>query len=215
VGSWRERFAPLPLNCARNLSPGIDEVEEWREWSNRPTTEDQLRIEEYVDDLDLDGSSILHVGIGNSQFAARFARRAAQIVGLTISPLEFQQGLGLGLGNYQPLVQNKYALHPEILQTSFDIIIDNNPSTFACCGRHFMNMLEQYALRLRPKGMILTDKLGLGWVVSSPESDPRWRFNFEDWALLGAQVGLKATPVTDHVYALASPATKIPRPNGL
>ena len=107
---WKERFTLLPIDCDRDPNPGINEVEEFREWSRRETTGDQQRIEEYIDRLDLTHLSILHVGIGNSQLAIRFSQRAKSIVGLTISPLEAKEGERLRLSNYRPLVLNKYSL---------------------------------------------------------------------------------------------------------
>jgi hypothetical protein len=202
--AWRERFADLPRDCGC-ASPGVEDVEEWREWSHRETTPDQQRIEECLDALDLEGLSILHVGIGNSEFASRFSPRVRRIAGLTISPLEVRHGERLALANYRPMLRNKYAGGAEDLDLHFDIVIDNNPSSFACCRMHFLNMMTDYATWIRPNGMILTDRVGLGWVVSVPEGNPRWSFDFEDWDTIGGFFGLNAARVTEYVYALAAP----------
>src|ERR1035438_9927831 len=151
---WQERFAALPMECERDANPGIDEVAEWRGWAHRETTPDQQRIEEYLDTFDVTGLSILHVGVGNSRFAARFSHRARLIVGFTISPLEAQQGERLKLANYRPILRNKYSPSPLGEREHFDIVIDNNPTTFGYCRRHFINMMASYAACIQPNGMV-------------------------------------------------------------
>jgi hypothetical protein len=42
-----------------------------RNWSQKWTTPDQLRIERYIDRFDLRSKRILHIGIGNSGLARR------------------------------------------------------------------------------------------------------------------------------------------------
>jgi hypothetical protein len=197
-----DRFSALPLTCGNDASPGLDEVEEWREWSHQDTTPDQRRIEDYLDTWDLTGLSILHVGIGNSQFAARFSLRARRIVGFTLSRLEAQQGERLGLPNYRPVVCNKYRRDAFKHLDRFDIVVDNNPSTFACCRRHFIDMMSSYARLIEPTGMLVTDRVGLGWVVSTPGAHPRWSFDFADWAAIGSLYGLHASAVDEYVYRL-------------
>src|SRR5262249_10541302 len=162
-------------------------------------------IEACLDALDLNELSILHVGIGNSEFASRFSPRVQRIAGFTISPLELRHGERLGLANYRPALRNKYACNTEDLAQHFDIVIDNNPSQFACCRVHLLNMMANYAGWIRPNGVLLTDRVGLGWVVSAPQANPRWSFDFEDWEAIGVIFGLNAARVTDYVYALAAP----------
>jgi hypothetical protein len=134
--------------------------------------------------------------------------------GYSISPSEVRQGERLQLANYRPRLYNKYSDDAHDKNEHFDIVVDNNPSTFGCCRYHFINMLSRYAAQIRPNGIIVTDRVGLSWVVSRPGADPRWSFDFDDWAALGRLFGLKSTRVTDYVYLLAYPTTSIPRAGG-
>lgn len=201
---WTTRFSTVPVDCGNDL-PGVQEVEEWREWGDRETTPDQERIEDFIDQLDLSDLTILHVGIGNSKLAVRFSDRVKGIVGIAISPDEVRRGVELDLPNYTPILHNKYLERSPREFGHFDIIIDNNPTAFACCRRHLGYMMSNFAAHIRPNGVILTDREGLGWVVNAPDSNPRWGFDFDDWSALGEVFGLKARRLTDSVYALTAP----------
>ena len=67
---WREihriRFAELALDCGDNRDPGVVYNEDIRDWSDKATTPDQIRIESYIDRYDLRQKRILHIGIGDS-----------------------------------------------------------------------------------------------------------------------------------------------------
>ncbi len=184
---------------------GIDESEEWRDWSAQYTTPDQLRIEAELERMDIDGARVLHVGVGNSRFAEHFAPRVAAIDGLTIQPPEKQLANTLAIENYRVFLCNKYNPHypADLPEGGYDFILDNNPSTFACCRRHFGNMLDNYVRLLRRGGGILTDAVGLGWVVEG--ADPRWSLSFTDWVRLGVKHGLRAERVTESVFSLEKP----------
>jgi hypothetical protein len=203
------RFPQLPLDCG-SPDPGITDVDEWRDWTEMPTTPDQLRIEDYLDRFDLRGKSILHVGAGNSGLAVRFARRAREIVGTTVVASEAAHGRDLGLRNYRVLLHNKYSAESEGVSGPFDFIVDNNPTTFCCCIRHFGAVLDFYASNLAPNGQLVTDRVGLGWTTDAPGSNPRWRFSFDDLAQAAPLAGLTAYRISGDTYILAREAP--PRP---
>jgi hypothetical protein len=146
---------------------------------------------------------VLHVGVGNSGLAKRFASRLAAIDGITIQPSELELARQLGLGNYRVLLANKYAPDSrERLGSRYHFIVDNNPSAFACCRQHFFTMLRNYRRMLWPGGRLLSDRWGLERTVT--ENDPRWALTWDDWVVLGEQVGLVAERLTSHVFALRS-----------
>jgi len=81
---------------------------------------------------------MLHVGVGNSKLAQRFASRARRLDGLTVHQNEKTHADALGIPNYTVYVLNKYS--PEfvsVLTKPYDVIIDNNLASFACCQYHF------------------------------------------------------------------------------
>jgi hypothetical protein len=194
-----ERFAALPFDCGE-AAGGVMDTDEWRDWSAQPTTPDQLRIEAYLDAFDLSGKSILHVGAGNSRLAARFARRARRIVGVTVVPEEVRHAEASGLANYRALLHSKYdrgALEGE----TFDFIVDNNPATFCCCLIHFARMIEFYADVLAADGQVVTDRVGLGWITT--HSHPRWSFDCDDLAAVARQAGFGCYRVGGKTIVLA------------
>ena len=205
------RFPELPLHCGRSEDAGILDAEEWRDWTRQPTTPDQLRIEDYLDLFDLRGRRLLHVGLGNSGFAQRFHRRAAEIVGTTLVPAECRHAEELGLPNYRPRLHNKY-LAAGAPEGPFDFIADNNPTTFSCCLSHMRAMLEFYAGALAPGGQIVTDRVGLAWVSAGPGQNPRWAFDFEDLAAVAPLAGLQAYRFDGDTYLLARSQPERPGP---
>ena len=70
--------------CGNLEQPWVTRISEAVDWTQQETTRDQARIEAVLDTMAVTGASILHVGVGNSKFAHRFARRARHIDGLTV-----------------------------------------------------------------------------------------------------------------------------------
>lgn len=197
------RFSDLPAHCMSASEPGVDEVDEWRDWTALETTPDQMRIEAYLRFSRLSGRSVLHVGVGNSSLAARLSHRTRRIVGTTISSNEVAYAASLNLPNYRVELHNKYSGKPLTAGDTFDYIVDNNPTTFCCCLHHMMVMMDFYVRVLAPDGQILTDRDGLGWVVSTAGANPRWRFSFDDLAFVAGKVGLQTFAIDESLISLA------------
>jgi hypothetical protein len=194
--------------CSRIESPGIAwHVPDMVDWAARDSsTEDQMRIEAVLADSFREGSRLLHIGVGNSALARRFISKARGIDGLTIAPAELEHAHAIGLPGYRVFLVSKYA--PEVLrhvESDYDIIVDNNLASFACCTFHFARMLDSYRACLAPGGRLLTDKLGMYWVAG----DERWRMTFEDLEAAGKRFKLRAIRLTDSVYALERDVTPI------
>ena len=173
------------------------------DFSNQPTTLDQQRIEQVLSGFDLGNARLLHVGVGDSGLAARFHARCKSIDGITVSEQEMTHGQHLAFSNYRVFLLNKYHCDfPQTLRPGYDYIIDNNPSSFACCTFHYAQMLNHYRWALVPGGRILTDKLGMSWVCQ----DRRWRMSYKDLVKVGARFNLEPQRLTDDVYALCRKA---------
>jgi hypothetical protein len=175
------------------------------DFSLRETTKDQARIEAVLEGMDLADRNMLHVGVGNSGLAQRLASRLHLIDGLTVSSNEKARADALAIPNYRVFLLNKHS-HEFVLPTRYDVIVDNNLASFACCKHHFHLMLTNYLTVLRPRGGILTDRKGMDWVFA----DPRWRLTYEDLMALEAKFPVRAHRLTRHVYALEKTA----RPRG-
>jgi hypothetical protein len=89
------------------------------------------------------------------------------------------------------------------MPNTFEAIVDNNPTTFACCLRHVLEMLAWYADSLTPRGVIFTDRVGLGWVVT--DGDLRWGLDRFELADLVAVLGLHVVDIDGSVYGVTKP----------
>jgi hypothetical protein len=188
--------------CGRLDHPGLaTDIRRWIDHTGLDTTVDQALIEDALDAISPGAEQhILHVGVGNSRFAERFAPRVRLIDGLTVWQPEKTFADGLAIDNYTVHFVSKYSR--EFLLTiehEYDYIVDNNLASFACCKYHFHRMLDNYRWCLRRQGRILTEQHGMDWTV---ENDPRWQLTYDDLAAVGERFGLRVARVTDSVYEL-------------
>ena len=198
----RLRYDDCAEVCDRLDHPGLaTKIPRWIDHVDLATTVDQARIEDALAGIGLGaGEQILHVGVGNSRLAQRFAPQVRRVDGLTISGPEKARADSLGIANYTVHFLSKYSR--EFLLTiehEYDYVVDNNLASFACCKYHFHRMLDNYVWCLRPGGRILTDQRGMDWTV---EDDPRWQLTYDDLVAVGARFSLAAARITDTVYAL-------------
>ena len=150
----------------------------------QPTTLAEMAIISYLShqpDL-YANKSILHVGIGNGSMYSALHAHLAAYVGLTISlpeKHEFQVRF-THAQNATVLLANKH--DPRVYPTipgRFDLIVDVNLKSYACCEAHFQSMMRFYVERLRSGGQIITAETGLvfGWPGNTqraftPGADP-------------------------------------------
>jgi LmbE family N-acetylglucosaminyl deacetylase len=157
-----------PEFCGRNDQPGLAiDRPDLVDYSQSETTPDQAEIEAVLEQMGIEGKRILHVGIGNSSLARKFAHRTLAIEGLTVSRAEHAVSCELGLSNYRVHLLSKH--DPRLcgaVAGPFDVIVDNNLASFACCRHHFRVMFEAYAALLPPGGELFTHKLGMEWTAS-------------------------------------------------
>ena len=187
--------------CGNREQPWVTLCSEAVDWTRQQTTRDQVRIEAVLDTLAVTGASILHVGVGNSRFAQRFASRARRIDGLTVHQNEKTHADALGLPNYTVDVLNKYSQEfGSVITHTYDFIIDNNLASFACCKYHFSVMFENYLRALTSHGQILTCQIGMdayhghfGWVMT-----------YADLVSLESHFPMHVSQLTDVVYAIAA-----------
>ena len=194
-------FDTAPLDCGETDWPGRDERNPlWREWSERESTFDQLRIEAWLETQPLEGAALLHLGCGNSKLAARFLPRLARIDGVTISHAEHALGQSLRLPGYTVRLLNKYSPALAAFGGGYRYIVDNNPSSFACCRRHLEFLFATCAQLLAPGGALITDKFGLQHVITG--GIKALSMSFDDLAVAGAALGLQAQRESDTIYTL-------------
>lgn len=203
---WRSAFGLRAsyLDCLEHCR-GIESAgvaldrDDLVDYTDEESTDDQLRLEDVLEELDWKGCSILHVGVGNSRFAERFAPGLRVLDGVTVSVSEKRHADGLDLPNYRVYLVSKYSRDLLLsLTEKYDFIVDNNLASFACCKFHFHLMMDTYVWSLRPGGRILTDQQGMDWYFENP----RWRMSYRDLVGLERLFPLRAARVTDTVYSL-------------
>jgi hypothetical protein len=204
----KSRFADLPFDCGNEIDPGVLDTPELRDWSARPTTDDQYRIESYLDRLDLRTKRILHIGIGNSGLARRLHRRAGEIVGTSVDGPEIGLARSLSLPNYTAIEHNKYSGLSNGIPGKFDLIVDNNLTSSCCCISHLRRFFEFLGAKLSSDGQVITDSAGLAWIP--PTAHPRWQLSFDDLAAVAKVAELIAYRIDRNILALGR--TRPPKP---
>ena len=179
--------------------PGVASNDEAIDWTQQQTTPDQVRIEAVLDTMALTGTQLLHVGVGNSKLAQRFASRLSGVDGLTLHHNEKINADALAIANYTVYILNKYSREvASVLSNTYDFIIDNNLASFACCKKHFFIMLENYQSLLRSQGRILTCQIGM----DAYHDDFGCTMAYADLVSLERQFPVLVSKLTDVVYAL-------------
>jgi hypothetical protein len=201
VSPARSRYDDCLEVCGRLDHPGLaTDMPLWVDHTRDETTVDQARIEDAMEEMDLEGHQILHVGVGNSGLAKRFAGRARLIDGLTVSEAEKELADSLAIPGYTVHLLSKYGREFGVrVANRYDYVVDNNLASFACCKFHFHRMLDNYVWCMKPGGRILTDQRGMDFTV---ENDPRWQLTYDDLVALEQRFPLVAGAVTDTVYEL-------------
>lgn len=126
-------------------------------------------------------------------------------------PSEVEKATALGLPAYRAILHNKYSGAGREVPPAFAFIVDNNPTTFCCCMKHLGAMLDFYASRLGSDGQLVTDRVGLGWAIDAPGSNPRWGFGFDDLEAVAALAGLKAFRANSNIYVVSRRRPRKPR----
>jgi hypothetical protein len=145
------------------------------------------------------GRRVLHVGIGNSSIFNAHGHRFAAFTGLTVGLPEkvyFEETFGRP-ANVEIHLANKHdPRNYGKIRGPFDLIIDANLKSYACCETHFHDMLMFYVSRLTFGGAILTaaSGVGCGWPGNTPQACTPGAASdsaSQEWRILG-ESGLRA-----------------------
>jgi len=202
ISDYRSPYETCPDMCGNLERPGVAlDMPLWIEHSHLDSTVDQLRIEEALNGLEWRGKHILHIGVGNSRFAERFAPEAGLIDGITVCQSEVARARSLHIPNYTVYFLNKYGRDFSLtLKNRYDFVIDNNLASYACCKYHFYRMLDNYLWAMKPGGRILTDQRGMDFTVE----EKRWILSYQDLEALEKKLPVRVSRITDTVYSIAS-----------
>jgi hypothetical protein len=144
------------IRCPHQLQPNDD-----LGWLGREPTLDEREIVEWLRRR-RGPSRILHVGIGNSLLSKEFGKNVAQA--MTKDGAEARNAEALGV---PAILCNKYDVgsYVERLLAPFDLIVDVNIRSYACCDRHFVEYLEEMLEALGPNGSLVTSRRGLEYLM--------------------------------------------------
>ena len=148
-------------------------------WENKKETLDEIEILEFLNSNNSSNSSkILHIGIGNSYIASNL-NKYSLIDGISISSKEILLAKNLNIKNYDASFKNKYEFNTfyNFSNYKYDIIIDANIKSFACCEKAFQHLMQQYFDILNFDGFIVTNTKGMNW---SRKVQPIIHFNFKN-----------------------------------
>ena len=132
-------------------------------WLRRPPTPDQMRIENHLKAQPerLAGKRLLHVGVGNSQLSRSLAGMCERIDGLTVMQEEADHAQSLQIVNYRAMIVDKYSDQLAELPGPYDVIIDNNLTSYAPNRHSYDTLMVNYVRLLSIEGRIYTDRLGM------------------------------------------------------
>ena len=148
-------------------------------WENKKETLDEIEILEFLNSNNSSNSSkILHIGIGNSYISSNL-NKYSLIDGISISSKEILLAKNLNIKNYDASFKNKYEFNTfyNFSNYKYDIIIDANIKSFACCEKAFQHLMQQYLEILNFDGFIITNTKGMNW---SRNVQPIIHFNFKN-----------------------------------
>ena len=134
-------------------------------WEYNKITSDEKFILNFLQKkISLKRKKILHVGIGNS-YLEESLKNFYKIDGITLSGSEIIYGRKKRIKNYKIYFLNKFSKKSLFNNklNCYDIIIDVNLKSYACCDIAFNHLFKQYVKMLKINGVIITGKKSMRW----------------------------------------------------
>ncbi len=134
-------------------------------WESNKVTRDEKCILNFLQDkISINKKKILHVGVGNSYIEENL-KNFYRIDGVSLSGSEIINAQKKKIKNYKIYFLNKFSKRTLFNKklSHYDIIIDVNLKSYACCDIAFNHLFKQYLKMLKPKGIILSGKNGMRW----------------------------------------------------
>lgn len=197
IRRWRLRLSRCPADCGAAEPPAVYRDRSFAEGLESP---DQAEIVATLAERVGPTTRILHVGVGSSALARRLAPSVAGIDGMTVLDDERAAAQACGFANYRVWLGNKYGGGLAPMAPPYDVVVDNNPGSFACCVRHFRGMMGAYATGLGEGGAVWTHERGAAW-----RQRGGLLLRWDGWAREAARAGLEAERVTRDVWLARRP----------
>ena len=152
-----------PCNCNVNINNFNNSY-----WEFKKSTSDELEIVKFLlnSKNNILKKNILHIGVGNSYLAEKLCKFNYKIDGITISKKELDLAKKRKIKNYKVFLINKYSINflKFIKEKKYDLIIDNNLKSYACCNKSFYFFFNNLNNSMRKNSYIFTSRKGLNWV---------------------------------------------------
>ena len=134
-------------------------------WEYNKITNDEKYILNFLQKkITLKRKKILHVGIGSSYLEENL-KNFYKIDGITLSGSEIINARKKKIRNYKIYFLNKFSEKSLFNKKlcCYDIIVDVNLKSYACCDIAFNHLFKQYVKMLKTNGVIITGKNGMRW----------------------------------------------------
>ncbi len=161
----------LPLTCPEHVVPNDNEG-----WLHREPTADEVEVAGWMRSK-RGFRKVLHVGVGNCLLTRRFGAAVAQ--GISKDGREVAHAATLGL---DVLLCNKYNVvaYRERLRSPFDLVVDVNIRSYACCDSHFRDYMSLMLDALNSRGILVTSTRGLDYLIPTSIAElqrlcPEWK----------------------------------------
>ena len=134
-------------------------------WEHNKVTSDEKHVLNFLKKkISIKGKKILHVGIGNSYIEENL-KDFYKVDGITLSGSEILKANKKKIKNYKIFFLNKFSKNTLFNKKliNYDIIIDVNLKSYACCDIAFKHLIKQYVIMLKHSGIIISGKNGMKW----------------------------------------------------
>lgn len=145
--------------------PRVWQEDEWLTENPERISEAQVSVNNYLRGSQelYRGKKILHIGTGNSSIARNLDDVFKQIDGVTNTQQELEAGRKIGSDKYKVYLINKY--NPDEfskLDSDYDVIVDVNLKSYACCQEHWLGFMEAVIGKLKIGGRLISHTAGFG-----------------------------------------------------
>lgn len=140
------------------LDCNFNEFQKGTGWLEKPTSKAQMEIEHYLYLLNPINKKILVVGVGNGRFGLTYGLDESNTIdGITICEEEKENAIELYYDKVYLI--NKY--NPDTFNIDkYDIIVDVNLKSYACCDKHFKEYIYNILHSLKLQGHLYSHKDG-------------------------------------------------------
>ena len=136
-------------------------------WEARKQTQDEYEICDFINQNNLiqPNQSLLHIGIGSNTLYSTLRKKFDfKYTGITYSIFEYENVLINLNENYFPILLNKYNPILSKVLKKYDIIIDNNPTSYGPSDDANLEYLQILLNSLNNGGIFITHTLGLNYM---------------------------------------------------